>query len=737
MDSAVADIERIEGADGTQAHYARACRLIWQARSGDKRSLAEARTRLAVVAARRPAWGRVALGQAQVEDLAGNGERAIGLYQRAIDVGERDPSVIQRLVQLLVPRQRYIEAEQAIRLLPESALQSGPFQRLAAEALLRTDNISRALELARTAVSKDSRDYRDHLWLGQVLWAANRPDEAEAALRHAVSLAETNPDAWVALVQHLARTGHKEKAEAALAEAGRKIPADQANLTLAQGHESLGRIKQAQTEYQAALSARPEDVTVLRALAGFHLRAGRPREAEPHLRKLITLSAQSREEADWARRLLALVLTSSGDYQRSREALALLGILDADAPPRRTEVDNATDVRLIAAVLAAQKGRRPRRQAIRLMEELAARQPPTADDRFFLAQLHQAVGDWPKARTLLLELLAGRPDNAQYLCTLALGLLRDGQPDAAEVWLAKLEKAEPDSFRTIGLKARALKARGNEAEASALIKKYSQTKDANLAQAAALLEDLALPAAEEIYRRLAAESKRPESCLLLAGYLGRRGRTGDALDVCQAARRTCPPDQVASTAVAILYAAKVDQAQCGRVEAWLEDDRRKHPNAVIFLDKLAALRSLQGRYSDALVLYRQVIERNRRNSGAMNNLAWLLAMRGEKSGEALDWIQQALEISGPLASLLDTRGVVNLALGRDAQAVQDLREAVSENPTATTYFHLARALLAVKDRQAAGQALRQAEAAGLKEQVLHPLERPAYKALLAQLKAAK
>ena len=83
---------------------------------------------------------------------------------------------------------------------------AGDLGRLAAEIALRNQQHERALELARQAVSADSRDYRDHIWLGQILWALDRPAQAEQALRHAVALADQAPDAWVALIQYLART---------------------------------------------------------------------------------------------------------------------------------------------------------------------------------------------------------------------------------------------------------------------------------------------------------------------------------------------------------------------------------------------------------------------------------------------------------------------------------------------------------------------------------------------------
>jgi tetratricopeptide (TPR) repeat protein len=216
-----------------------------------------------------------------VEDLAGNPEQAIVEYQRAVELGERGPAAIQRLVQLLNSRRRYMEADQVIRKLPERALLASATQKLAAETSLGVNDIPRAVDFATKAVSAESDNYRDHLWLGHVLWAANRPAEAEAALRRAVTLTDKNAAPWVALVQHLARTGEKEKAESVLREARKRLPVDQAPLALAQCHELLGQMDQARVEYDVALAARPDDATVLPTVSAFQLRVGQARRAAP------------------------------------------------------------------------------------------------------------------------------------------------------------------------------------------------------------------------------------------------------------------------------------------------------------------------------------------------------------------------------------------------------------------------------------------------------------------------
>src|SRR5205807_3940945 len=59
-------------------------------------------------------------------------------------------------------------------------------------------------------------------------------------------------------------------------------------------------------------------------------------------------------------------------------------------------------------------------------------------------------------------------------------------------------------------------------------------------------------AAEQVYRELAAV--RPEKILSLAAALGRSGRCAEALDQCERAWRTSPPEAVAYACMAVLHA---------------------------------------------------------------------------------------------------------------------------------------------------------------------------------------
>jgi cellulose synthase operon protein C len=711
------DIERVEGNRGTLWRYAEAVRLIWLAKQGKKADLDQARAHLDWVATQRPTWSAALVAKADLEVLKTNPEQAIANYRKAIELGETSPQVIRQLVQLLYDRQRFAEADQEIQRLQKRTVVAADLQRLAADISLRNDAPARAVELAQEAVSADSTDYRDHLWLGQILAASGRmPRDAEKHLRRAVELADQLPVTWVTLVRYLAFTDRNPEAEVVMAQAQRKLPPDKLSLALAECHEVLGHRDQANEQYQAAVKARPDDVLVLRSVAAHAMRAGRFQDAEPYLRAILEGKGKVAEaDVDWARHSLAVVLTAQNDYPKLLQALTLVG-LKLNAAGAVTDMEQgaeeptAEEQLARAQVLSLQPLRKLRARALTLLEELHRRQRLSPDDQFLLSQLYQGEGYLPKARATLSDLVALSPKNQTYQITYIQVLIEQQDFTVAERALDQLEqlekarKVEPNTFRTVQLRALALEARGAGDKALALIRQHATRPGA-----------------------------RPEEALVLVEYLARQKRAAEAFALCEEAWKTCPPEVVSAASIVLLRTTGSSDRDCRRVEGRIQEALKQKPDSVALRLHLADLQDMRQRFDDAESLYRQVLERDPGNVVALNNRAWLLALRPHKAGEALPLIAQAVATLGPRPDLLDTRAIAYLSHGMNEQAVADLERVVAEAPTASHYFHLARAYRAADKVDAAVQALRRARELGLQSVRLHPLERAACDRLLAEL----
>lgn len=712
-DRALSRIDAIEGGDGPLWHFGQALRLLAFGGAKDAHRLDEAWGHLEAAAARRPDWPVVVAAKGDVEALRGDSDQAVALYRSALSMGDRDPRLARRLVETLVSRQRYAEADQELRHLQEREPVEPALARLGAEVALRVHDKARAVELARLAARPDSENGAECLWLGQILSAAGqRAEEADQLLRRACQLLPKEPGAWLALARHLAGAGRKADAAAVVEQARAKLPPETADLAIAQIQEATGRTDEAAAAFKAASDRHPSDPAVLKEVASFDLRAGRPAEAEPVLRRILN-SVKKASESDraWARRSLALVLAGSGNYERCVKALELLGLRvagDGEVTESPGASAAADEQRYRARALSLQPLKPFRTKAISLYEDARKHEALDEGDFSRLAQLQEANGNWAAAREIWRSGLASWLRGPLALQQAGLAFLRHGDTELAQQCATLLEQAEhdqgavPGSLGSAELKARVLEARGQADEALAFLKAYAGRPNA-----------------------------APEDTLLVVSLLGRQRRTAEAVDAAEKVWNKCAPEKAAAACLGAVVAAPADKPQAARVEAWLQGVLRAKPDDVPLLLDLAALKDVTGDDAGAEQAYRLVLAREPANLTALNNLAWLVGHRRGGGDEALALLSRALDAHGPRTELLDTRGVVFLELGRFEPAVTELTRVCADAPNHGRLIHLARARLAAGDRAGALAAWKQAKA-GLDPSTLGRADRSDYLALASE-----
>ena len=235
-----------------------------------------------------------------------------------------------------------------------------------------------------------------------------------------------------------------------------------------------------------------------------------------------------------------------------------------------------------------------------------------------------------------------------------------------------------------------------------------------------------------IEARLASGKGPKDEILLLVASLGRQKRFDEALRVLDRVWEGCPVEVAGGTSIALLRAAHADVATCKKVEKNLRAALAMTKSANLHV-QLGAVLDLENDSARAEEEYRAALKIEPDNVLALNNLAWLLALREHKGDEALKLINQALARVGPRGELLDTRAVVYLSQGRPREALADLSDAIKEEETPARCFHLARAYHLAKQRQQAVKLLRRADELGLHPSELHPAEQKARTRLYAEL----
>ena len=142
---------------------------------------------------------------------------------------------------------------------------------------------------------------------------------------------------------------------------------------------------------------------------------------------------------------------------------------------------------------------------------------------------------------------------------------------------------------------------------------------------------------------------------------------------------------------AIVTSGKATRKQLQQAEAILKDALKKFRRPPLLLLIIADFYAGEQRYDEAERCYREILARDPKEIRSLNNLASLLAIRQVKLDEALQLVNRALEISGPIAAMLDTRAMVYLAADKPEKALDDFSAAVANGPTPVHLFHQAQA----------------------------------------------
>jgi tetratricopeptide (TPR) repeat protein len=742
------EIRALEGQSGSYWRYGEASLLLAKAKPKEGetptaealQSLIPARQYLTEVVKLRPSWFRVPALEGLIDDLNHRPEKAIDDFQEAIRLGDRRPVIIRKLVDLLFARGRMDDVEKAIRKLldQEQALVSAGLGKLATESLLRVNDVERALKIANDSV--DSKDFKDHLWLGRVLYAVGKFKQAEEELTEACRLAPNHPDPWKARVLLLVNMDKKEEAEKLIAEATKKLPSEDAPLALAHCHDALGNQDLAEKFFTAALKNKPHDLVTIENVAAFYSRHGIQDKAASYWQKILDRQAEP-ELHRRARRHLAMALGLSNDYKSFQDALQLLERNLRDEKKERSD--------LLAKGLLFAVWPSYRRESMRILEDMDRLETP---HRFTLAQLYAAADNWPKVQFHMRVLLgSGNKLPANYYAFYITHLLARKEMrhteriQQAENLLASLEKQDANGVGALEIKARILQAKGKNEAALAILKSLAQRKEVDLGRLAGFVDELGqIPKdkskepyarlAEEFFRRKISQAGDQPNLLALAHFLGKNQRLPEALDYCEQAMAKGSAKSPITLALGLLRLSQPEDKLVQRVEGWLQNKLQDNPNDKLLLQ--AELHDLQGRYEAAISLYRRILQHNPNNVLALNNLAWLLAHQGQ-AAKALELMETALAVAGPRPGLLDTRGIIFLAMDKNKESVKDLQDCVAMAGTPTRFYHLARAYFRDKKYREAALQLEKAQDKGFKIALLHPLERQFYQPLVDTLSKRK
>ena len=432
-------------------------------------------------------WADIPKTLGQVHLQQGRPDLAIKYYLEALDLGDRDLKTIRQAILILFQTQQYAEADQRLRWLERQKMPfSREMLRMAGEIAIKRNDYDRAREMVRKAGLEDSKNYREHIWLGQMLDilgghakkegrnedANSLFSEAAVSLQRAVELEPSQSASWIALLRHYVGVGQTAKAEETIQQAGKNIPAKDAALAMAQCYDVMGMTSTASRKYQEALEAAPDNMAVIRQAANFYIRNRQAAAAEPLLKKIVdgTLKAEL-SDVVWARRELALAYAHQGGYQNLKKAERLI------EQNRASPATSTADLQILARLYASDPDPSHRGEAVGLFEDMIRKQLATREDRYSLAQLYLGERNWPKASASLRSLAADRDAPPQYLAAYINALLQHGETADVKVYVDRLKRQTSNGFSAASLEADWLCATQRHQEALDLLTKYVDRTD--------------------------------------------------------------------------------------------------------------------------------------------------------------------------------------------------------------------------------------------------------------------
>jgi tetratricopeptide (TPR) repeat protein len=724
----------------------------------------------------RPGWHELHVLNAELELTAGNALKALEHYDRAQQLGRPYPAAVAQHIKLLTLAGRFHDAGRLLERIGESSRVTLLGQ-LYPEILFRTNRVNEALKQARAAIENNPDSAQNHYWYGQLLArSSNIPqtelDPAKSAasgaeqpttpnqlnkevmaqaieeMRKAVKLQPEFPEAWFALISYYGVQNELDQAQAVLREAQLVLSGDNLQIFMARCYEALGRWFDAETMYRAVYEMAPDDLARAQQLAAFYLgnayrQPDAQQKATPLINQILRAAAEGKIPANdpnlfWARRRAAHMLAATGDYQNLLKAEKLLASNSQDGAL------TIEDKLAIADILAGRPEPLKRRQAMGLLEEVSAVQPLGEGAEIVLGELYfAALGDWRKYSSQMEKAIARFQNSVQARAAYVRRLLNRSDQRSLEkavTHVTKLRQLAPRSILTFELTTRlAAKLGKQEAarkqllEAVPSLEGVQQLSDRDvqmLSVLANLLVELKdLDSAERIYREMAARDARQVPAL--ATFLGLHRDVEQCfakLNEFYSTDRVAALLQVAMTVVRQrrdVIGEKFDP----EIQRWLDAGLRENPDSINLLIIEADLRDLQKRYDDAANIYRKLLDRSEltgiRRAVVLNNLSFLVALAGSDAAADVDplkLVNEAAQIMGPNSDILDTRAVVLTSLGRYSQAIQDLELSVTDNPTASKYFHKADAHLRAGENKNAVEAWEKAEALNLGRDALNRME---------------
>jgi tetratricopeptide (TPR) repeat protein len=363
------------------------------------------------------------------------------------------------------------------------------------------------------------------------------------------------------------------------------------------------------------------------------------------------------------------------------------------------------------------------------------------DDALLLAKLYSRTNNWKLGKALMLDALSLYPADLAVWSTYINLLIGQKEYAQATQRLNRFAEIADNDSLVFQLRTHLAHERGDQAEVKKLLQSMlpkglgpATPLDENQLKTIRAIAGLSATFGEyELSEQLLRLyiSRKSEGLADLVNVMALYRNVDEALSMMQELSAQAPLE-MAQLAVQMLRQRRTeigdryDDQVAELVASALRDD----PESGVRLVTRAEMLEVMEKYDEAIKAYEKVLNRDdmpeKGNAAVMNNLAFLLAQTNQRLEDAEKLIDEAIEILGPLADALDTRAVVRMARQEYDSAVEDMTLALTLDPTAVKYYHLAKAQALAGNADAALEAWQEAKDMGIEKESLTLIEQPGF-----------
>jgi tetratricopeptide (TPR) repeat protein len=391
-----------------------------------------------------------------------------------------------------------------------------------------------------------------------------------------------------------------------------------------------------------------------------------------------------------------LYTTLAGFYERQHRWKDAAGayVKALQAAPRNTDLKVQ-----YALALMNVGGQDALTKARDVLSDVVAARPNDARSLFQLSQAQRRLGDFAAAEATARKLIAqnGRSPTGYYALAMALEERRQYQAvvDALAPAVADFRAQAPDGplSSTQGLTATggdprvlllphlgfAYQELGDYDKAIATFDEAHKLTPADATVAAYLaqanLSAKKFGAAIDVARKARAENAGDlRFARLEAQALRQSGKTDEAVGVLQdfVKQQEKPESYVA---LAQIYSDAKRGAEAVKV---LQDAQTKFPGDTTIGFELGAVLDKQKKFAESEAAFRQVLSKEPDNAPALNYIGYMLAERGERLNESVELLKKALAIEPDNGSFLDSLGWAYYKSDKLTLAVDNLQRAADQ-----------------------------------------------------------